>query len=93
MMPGEGQGTQAGIPPHGMPAAATVDWVPMPRGGTLETLAAPLEDAAARDGSLPDDLVALASAWVAEAAPRGEPAVTIPLYGTFVAWAGARRRP
>ena len=62
MMPGEGQGTQAGIPPHGMPAAATVDWVPMPRGGTLETLAAPLEDAAARDGSLPDDLVALASA-------------------------------
>lgn len=90
MMPGEGQGTQAGIPPHGMPAAATVDWVPMPRGGTLETLAVPLEDAAARDGSLPDDLVALASAWVAEAAPRGEPAVTIPLYGTFVAWAGAR---
>jgi hypothetical protein len=73
-----------------MPAAATVAWVSMPRGDTLEVLAVPLDETAAREGLLPDDLTARASAWVAEAALRGEPAVTIPLYGTLVCWSGAR---
>jgi hypothetical protein len=86
----EGQGGAAGIAPQGMPAAAIIDRVSMPRGGTLETLAVPLEEAAARDGMLPDDLVARAGAWVAEVASHSEPAVIIPLYGTFVAWAGGR---
>jgi hypothetical protein len=32
-----------------MPAAATVAWVSMPRGDTLEVLAVPLDETAARE--------------------------------------------
>lgn len=90
MIGGEGQATAAGGPPRGMPAPATVARVSMPRGGTLETLTVPLDEAASREGVVPDDLAARVGAWVAEAGPHAEPVVTIPLYGTLVCWSGER---
>lgn len=86
----EEQGMDALPPPAGIPDTATRDWVPLTRNETLELLSVPLDAAAAGEGLVPEGLASRAAAWVAEAAARGEPAVSLPLYGTFVAWSGVR---
>ena len=84
------QGMDALPPPAGIPDTATRDWVPLTRNETLELLTVPLDAAAAGEGLVPEGLASRAAAWVADAAPRGESAVSLPLYGTFVSWSGVR---
>jgi len=81
--------------PAGLPAAATLVAKTLPGGRPFELLLVP----AAADGEVASDSAAVhkpsaLAAWVAagpESGPAGcPPAVTIPLYGTLVAWGPGR---
>lgn len=83
--------------PAGLPDAATLVAKTLPSGGAFELLLVPVatasEGEAAADPAIAHETAALA-AWVAagpEQASAGcPPAVTIPLYGTLVAWGPGR---
>jgi len=90
---GGDRGVAAGIP-VGLPDTATLVAKTLSTGERLEILAVPVDpeaDAASGlEASLHANAGPLVSSWVTAGRAGAPPPVTIPLYGSFVAWAAGR---